>query len=119
PLPGALPICKMEDGATVHCRLPADREYHEVSKPEGLFALDYFHGSGEDRGLADPARAQRIKEAAARGLMFTVEGREATPRATYLTGSQTLGVRRKESEIFVPLKPQELQDLDALVARLE
>jgi hypothetical protein len=94
--------------------------YHQVRSPEQLMALDYFEGSGNDRGLKSSVLAGRLREVARRGMKFYVAGREITPYDLYYFGcsGHTLQVDRGAG-LFPSVSDEDLADPARLEDRLE
>ncbi|MEW6278987.1 MAG: hypothetical protein AB1758_10215 [Candidatus Eremiobacterota bacterium] len=84
---------------------------------DGLLALEYFQGSGQDHGLKDSAKAARIRQAAEAGIQFYSDRRESSPFQTYVETPQTLQVGMGKG-CLLNVKASELEDVDALKGRL-
>lgn len=108
---------RMEDGHGV--QLSKGDVHYDVKTPEDLRSLDFFHGTGQDRGLDDSVLAHRLKEAEGLGLRFVLENREATPRQVYLAKGQKMGIALKGAEYHLNLKVEDLSDADSMVSRLQ
>lgn len=108
---------RMEDGHGV--QLSKGDVHYDVKTAEDLRSLDFFHGTGQDRGLDDPVLANRLKDAQGKGLRFVYENREATPRQIYLAKGQKLGVSLKDAEYHMNIQAADLSDADAMVSRLQ
>lgn len=98
------------------------------AKPQNLIDLDFFHGSGEDRGLQDPELASQLRELSRAGLSFASQrklgiggaGKDYRDFTTYQALlSQPHGkpwVHLQDSPYCCPVSPEQLGDPEAVKA---
>lgn len=90
-----------------------------VENLDELALMDYLRGSGQGvENLRLPGQARRLKSAREAGLELTLDGRDVDPPELYRKPQDSLCAARGEG-LAVPIKAGELDDLPALLARLE
>ncbi|MCE7873043.1 hypothetical protein DYH09_22060 [bacterium CPR1] len=88
-----------------------------AAKAETLSALDYFCGSGKDRGLKDPALAEDLKQAQEKGFEFFSDRDQLDARSVYLQQAKNTWAREGKG-VLLSVSRDELADLPALSERL-
>jgi hypothetical protein len=54
----------------VELHSPRDRHHYRLQSAEELASFDFFHGTGDEKSVADPVLARRLKEVEEEGLSF-------------------------------------------------
>lgn len=68
----------------------------DIRNQEAINAMEYFHGTGQDIGLARPDQAKLLQEVAGRDVALKKDGYETTPFALYLADSKAVSIHRED-----------------------
>ncbi len=102
-------------GQEIYFTGPGDERV--TANAETLPALDYFSGSGLDRGLKNPGLAEELKQAHQQGFEFYSDRNKVDARVAYLQEAKNLWTREGKS-VLLPLSRDELTNLPGLSQRL-
>ncbi len=85
---------------------------------DSLPALDFFRGSGQDRGLKSPDFAQKLKDAEAGGFKFRYDRNEIDSFRAYQIELKDSWVRKGDS-VMIPVSKDDLSDLGKLTRAID
>lgn len=106
----------LHHGRDVYFTSPDGKTNVQANKTS-LLALDYFAGSGQDRGLKDPVFAGQLKEAEKNGFQFRYDRNTLSLHKAYLSELKNAQVRKGDS-ILVSVSKADLSDLGKLGQRI-